>query len=267
MGSYQHMKGRYSREDLEKIIGKAQALYGRENDTLGRAELDSTAEELDIPREYIERAIAELKEENAIKEKSRKTMRIVLGLGAAGAVIVALIVIVALVRSTPSARLESVRGQYYNRVAALDEAVKTQRAQVENVIQRRFELIPKLTELVREYARSESAILLSLKGAQDAFGRAASLDEKTAALGSFNQALDSITAAARRQPEMKSARLYRDLMFEIAGSDNRIAVERKRYNDAVGEYNRFARQYPLADYIEALDFAREQPYWEFDGKR
>ncbi len=263
MAVHPKLKGRYTDDDLKKIIGRAQELYNREKATIDHAAVDETAAELDIPERYVDEAERALKAEDAVREKTRPKRRIIIAVGAAAAAVVVLIIVVALVMSTPSNRLQSARGQYYNRVVVLDEAIKTRRAQVENVIERRFELIPKLTELVRGYARSDKEILLSLDGARNAFGSSSSLSDKTAALDRLDQALSRITRTAQSKPDMKNAQLYRDLMAEIAGSDNRIAVERKRYNDTVGEYNAYVRQYPLVDYIEALGFAKEQAYWNF----
>jgi LemA protein len=150
---------------------------------------------------------------------------------------------------------------------ARDEKVTAAMAQVENVIERRFELIPKLTALVHEYSDFEKGVITSLAAARESFATAAAFTDKAKALENLNAAITGYERAAARIPELKSSRLYENLMFEIAGSDNRISVERKRYNEAVSEYNSYVRRQPLADYIEALGFAKNKPYLEYDPKK
>jgi len=262
VNNYSGLQRRYSKEDLEAIIGKAQELYNKTRESYDRQTLSETASDLDIPKEYIDQAIFALKEENAIKEKERKSRLIVLAVAGGLLAVIVMVIIAVATGSTPDAKLRQMRDTYYNDIVRLDENVKTQAVQVENVIQRRFDLIPKLSGLVREYSRSEKEIIQALTGADMEYKGALSFTEKTRALGRLDQVIDAYTKSVSEGGVFKSTELYQSLMFEITGSDNRISVERKRYNDAVSAYNTFVRQYPLAEYVEKLGFDRQKEYWE-----
>jgi len=133
--------------------------------------------------------------------------------------------------------------QYRNQLVALDVTVDTQWKQVENQLVRQHELLPKLVSLTREYAEHEKEILERLIEARTRYA-AAPVTEKPRVAAELDTAVTQFLALAEDYPELRADRLFRDLSYEIAGTKNRIAVERKRYNDAVGALNTRLRQVP-----------------------
>jgi LemA protein len=256
------LKRRYNQEEFEKIIQRAAEIYHKDQEGYDDEILSSTAEELDIPKKYVKHAIRTLKREKAIQAKNKRTMQIALALGLIVVLVIVLIVWFTVQSSSPANVLQSMKDKYYNTLVTLDEEVNTKRAQLENVIDRRFELIPKLTQIVREYAQLEKDMLLSFTQAQDSYQNAVDIEQKAQALTLLNRTLTDFMKAAEKSDQIKSNELYQNLMFEIAGSDNRITVERKHYNDAVSAYNKFVRQDPLNEYAEQLGFDIQKAYWE-----
>jgi LemA protein len=261
MSTEDKLKKRYSREELEKIVKRAEELYSKDKQAFDHEILTATADDLDIPQEYIKKAINDLKQEKTIQEKKQNYTKIALAAGIICVLVIAVVIWFAIQSRSPQNMLSNMKDQYYNTLVNLDENIKNKRAQLENVIERRFELIPKLTEVVREYAQLEKEILQSLTQAQTSYKHAKNLEQKTEALTLYNNTISSFIETADKIKLSKANQLYQDLLFEIAGSDNRIAVERKRYNEAVSEYNKLVRQSPLNEYVEELGFDIEKSYW------
>jgi len=132
----------------------------------------------------------------------------------------------------------------YNTFVTLDEAVKASWAQVENQLQRRYDLIPNLVETVKGYAKQEKDVLVEVTNARAKVGGAASVPEKISANNELSSALSRLLVVVERYPDLKSNQNFMQLQFELAGTENRIAVERKRYNDAVKTYNVAIRSFP-----------------------
>lgn len=140
--------------------------------------------------------------------------------------------------------LLGVFGMTYNRLAALDENADQAWAQVENVLKRRADLIPNLVETVRGYAGHEEKVLTKVIEARSALGQAQTPEEYAKANDEMTEALRSINVVVEAYPELKADGSFINLQTELAGTENRIAVERKRYNDAVGKYNQAVRRFP-----------------------
>jgi LemA protein len=132
----------------------------------------------------------------------------------------------------------------YNNFVTLDEAVKGSWAQVENQLQRRYDLIPNLVETVKGYAKQEKDVLVEVTNARAKVGGAASVPEKISANNELSSALSRLLVVVERYPDLKSNQNFMRLQDELAGTENRIAVERKRYNDAVKTYNIAIRSFP-----------------------
>ncbi|MBP8980816.1 MAG: LemA family protein [Syntrophobacterales bacterium] len=132
----------------------------------------------------------------------------------------------------------------YNRFVALDEGVKSSWAQVENQLQRRFDLIPNLVETVKGYAKQEKDVLVEVTNARAKVGGANTVPEKINANNELSGALSRLLVVVERYPELKSNENFIRLQDELAGTENRIAVERKRYNEAVKNYNVAIRSFP-----------------------
>jgi LemA protein len=132
----------------------------------------------------------------------------------------------------------------YNTFVTLDEAVKASWAQVENQLQRRYDLIPNLVETVKGYAKQEKDVLIEVTNARAKVGGAGSVPEKISANNELSSALSRLLVVVERYPDLKSNQNFLHLQDELAGTENRIAVERKRYNDAVKTYNVAIRSFP-----------------------
>ncbi len=132
----------------------------------------------------------------------------------------------------------------YNRFVTQDEAVKSAWAQVENQLQRRFDLIPNLVETVKGYAKQEKDVLVEVTNARARVGGAATVPDKIAANNELSGALSRLLLVVERYPDLKSNQNFLRLQDELAGTENRISVERRRYNEAVQAYNVAIRSFP-----------------------
>jgi LemA protein len=132
----------------------------------------------------------------------------------------------------------------YNRFVSMDEAVKSSWAQVENQLQRRYDLIPNLVETVKGYAKQEQNVLVEVTNARAKVGGAANVPDKIAANNELSGALSRLLLVVERYPDLKSNQNFIRLQDELAGTENRIAVERMRYNETVKAYNVAIRSFP-----------------------
>ncbi len=132
----------------------------------------------------------------------------------------------------------------YNRFVTLDEGVKSAWAQVENQLQRRYDLIPNLVETVKGYAKQEKDVLVEVTNARARVGGAATVPDKISANNELSGALSRLLVVMEQYPDLKSNQNFLRLQDELAGTENRISVERKRYNDAVQGYNVAIRSFP-----------------------
>jgi len=132
----------------------------------------------------------------------------------------------------------------YNSLVTMDEGVKAAWAQVENQLQRRYDLIPNYVETVKGYARHEKEVFVKVTEARSRVGSAKSLNEKIQANNQLSSALARLLVVVERYPELKANTNFIRLQDELAGTENRIAVERRRYNEAVRIYNTRIRSFP-----------------------
>jgi LemA protein len=162
----------------------------------------------------------------------------------------------------------------YNTFVSLDEAVKGSWAQVENQLQRRYDLIPNLVETVKGYAKQEKDVLVEVTNARAKVGGATSVPDKISANNELSGALSRLLVVVEKYPDLKSNQNFMHLQDELAGTENRIAVERKRYNDAVKTYNVAIRSFPAnllagmfnfhsATFFEAPASAKAAPQVKF----
>ena len=132
----------------------------------------------------------------------------------------------------------------YNSLVTLDEGVKTAWAQVENQLQRRFDLIPNYVETVKGYAKHEKEVFLKVTEARAKVGGAANIPDKIKANNELSSALSRLLLVVERYPDLKANQNFIRLQDELAGTENRIAVERRRYNEAVKTLNIKVRSFP-----------------------
>jgi len=149
----------------------------------------------------------------------------------------------------------------YNKFVSLDEAVKSSWAQVENQLQRRFDLIPNLVETVKGYAKQEKDVLVEVTNARAKVGGAGSVPDKIAANNQLSGALSRLLIVVERYPDLKSNQNFMRLQDELAGTENRVAVERRRYNEVVQTYNVAIRSFPGNIVAGIFGFAKA-PFFE-----
>ncbi len=151
----------------------------------------------------------------------------------------------------------------YNTAITYDEAVKSQWAQVENQLQRRFELIPNLIETVKGVAKQEEKIFLGVAEARKAYFQADSINAKAKAAGGMEGALSRLLLLRETYPQLKSDKSFLKLQDQLEGTENRLAVERKRYNDAVRQLNTYIRKLLGKLYAGLADVGQAE-YFEID---
>ena len=160
-------------------------------------------------------------------------------------------------------------GGVYNRLVTLDEGVKSAWSQVENVYQRRADLIPNLVETVKGARDFERDTLTAVVEARAKVGQvsingvpnAEQLQNFQAAQDGLSSALSRLLVVVERYPDLKSNQNFLDLQAQLEGTENRIAVERKRFTDAAQLYNTARRSFPTVLVANLLGFA-ERPYFE-----
>jgi len=149
----------------------------------------------------------------------------------------------------------------YNRVVAFDEQVNGQWAQVENQLKRRFDLIPNLVETTQGYAKHEKEIFENIANARTSYFQAKSVPEKVAAANSFDSALSRLLMLQENYPNLKANESFLKLMDSLEGTENRIAVERMRYNEMVKILNTYRRTV-VGRFISAIAGVKAAEYYQ-----
>jgi LemA protein len=164
-----------------------------------------------------------------------------------------------------------------NQMVTLNETVKSDWAQVDVVLERRSDLIPNLVQTVKGFAAQEQTVYDDIAQARAALGGAQTPKDKIAANGQLDTALSRLLVIVENYPQLKSNENFLRLQDELAGTENRIAEERKRYDDAIQAYNTYITQFPnniIASmsgfqrndaYFAATDQSRAVPKVEFPG--
>ena len=168
-------------------------------------------------------------------------------------------------------------GCSYNRFTTSEEAIKAQWAQVENQLQRRYDLIPNLVETVRGYAAHEKEVFQAVADARARLAGATSPVERVEGANQMESALARLLVIVENYPQLKADAQFARLMDELSGTENRVAQERLRYNDRVQAYNTVRRRFPSNlvagmfgfdeyPYFEATQDAKTAPKVDFKGK-
>jgi len=151
-----------------------------------------------------------------------------------------------------------------NQMAIKREAVNAAWAQVDVVLQRRSDLIPNLVETVKGYAVQEQKVFGDIAAARAALGGARTPAEKISANGALDSALSRLLVVVENYPQLKSNENFQRLQDELAGTENRIAVERRRYNETVQDYNTYISLFPNSLIASLAGFARNDAYFKTD---
>jgi LemA protein len=156
-------------------------------------------------------------------------------------------------------------GQYVsvkNTLVAKNETVKAAWSQVDVVLQRRADLIPNLVETVKGFAQQEQTVYGEIAAARSQLLSAGTPQDKIAANGRLDGALGRLLAITENYPQLKSNENFLRLQDELAGTENRIAVERKRYNDALQDYNTYIQQFPNSLFAGWAGFKPNDAYFQ-----
>ncbi len=149
----------------------------------------------------------------------------------------------------------------YGQAITLDESVKSAWAQVENQLQRRFDLVPQLVSTVKGVAAQEEKIYLGVAKAREAYFQAKNVGEKAEAAQGFERALSRLLVLRETYPELKSNESFMKLQDSLEGTENRLSVERMRYNETVRTLNTFVRK-PLGRLYASFAGVEQARYFE-----
>ncbi len=155
----------------------------------------------------------------------------------------------------------SLSGCGYNTLVSEKETVNAAWSQVENQLQRRNDLIPNLVETTKGYAAHEKEIFENIANARSRLIGAGSRDEKIDAANNLSSSLSRLLVIAERYPDLKADKQFARLSDELAGTENRLATERMRYNEVVRTYNTSIQTFPTVVMARAFGFQPEK-YFE-----
>ncbi|WP_394924560.1 LemA family protein [uncultured Robinsoniella sp.] len=165
----------------------------------------------------------------------------------------------------------------YNSLVGINENVENQRANIDTMLQRRVDLIPNLVNTVKGYAEHEKEVIENVSNARAKLAGATSMEDKADADNQLSGALSRLLMVVENYPDLKANQQFIALSDELAGTENRIAVARKDYNDSVKVYNQKIRRFPSnifanllgfekAEYFQAAEGAQQVPEVNFEGQ-
>lgn len=146
----------------------------------------------------------------------------------------------------------------YNSLVGSSETVENQSANIDTMLQRRVDLIPNLVETVKGYASHEKDVIESVSNARSKLAGAKGMEEKANADTELSGALNRLLMVVENYPDLKANEQFQSLSDELAGTENRIAVARKDYNDAVKTYNQKIRRFPTTLFAGIFGFDKAE---------
>lgn len=149
----------------------------------------------------------------------------------------------------------------YNKLVSTNEAVDNQWAQVESQYQRRFDLIPNLVESVKGVMKQEQEVFKAIADARTRYAGATGVDEKAQAATGMESAFARLLVIMENYPQLRSVETVTNLMSQLEGTENRISVERKRFNDYVRDFNVMVQRIPTNLIASILGY-KERSYFE-----
>lgn len=152
----------------------------------------------------------------------------------------------------------------YNSLVSMNEDINSKWGQIDNQLQRRADLIPNLVSTVKGYAKHEETILNNIADARSRLVGAGSVAEKAAANEELNSALSRLLVVVENYPNLKADANFRQLQDELAGTENRISVARKDYNDSVQVYNAKVKSFPTVIWARMFGFEPRE-YFKAEG--
>jgi LemA protein len=154
---------------------------------------------------------------------------------------------------------------HYNQIVTLNENVDVSWAQVENQYQRRLDLIPNLVETVKGYATEEKEIFTQIAEARSRIGGAQSPEQRVQAEDQLGGFLGRLLMISENYPQLKANQNFMDLQKQLEGTENRISVERMRFNESVREYNLYIKRFPQRFYASVMGFEPKSFYEAAEG--
>jgi len=146
----------------------------------------------------------------------------------------------------------------YNSLVTAEENVDSKWAQVENQLQRRYDLIPNLVQSVKGYANHEQEVIASITEARAQMGNAQTPEQQAVANDALNGALSRLLVVVENYPNLKADANFRQLMDELAGTENRLAVAREDYNNEVQGFNKIVKRFPGNIMANIFGFEQKQ---------
>jgi LemA protein len=165
-------------------------------------------------------------------------------------------------------------GASYNSFVTMKEGVENKWAQVENQLQRRFDLVPNLVETVKGITKQEQAVFGEIANARSRYAGASTQSDKVSAANQYESALGRLLVITENYPQLKSSEAFTSLMVQLEGTENRISVERKNYNDSVLVLNTAVQRFPSSlvagmfgfgqmEYFQVPESAQQNPEVKF----
>lgn len=236
---------RIPEEIAPEVLELASRYYANHTQSYSASDLVAAGKEVDIPAEFIQQAIRDVELRHKQQQDEQKRLahfRQRLLIISAGIV----------------AALTVWTGITYNSLQNSNGRVEADWAQVENQLQRRADLIPNLVNVTQNYAKQEKELVSLLVRSRQAYLQAATPDQKAGAIVQINQAIDRFRTYAAANPQLQSSQLFINLQYELAGTENRLAVERMRYNQAVQAYNQKIQSFPNSVVANTFGFKKKE---------
>jgi LemA protein len=155
----------------------------------------------------------------------------------------------------------------YNGLVRIDQEVKQAWSEIDNQLQRRYDLIPNLVATVKGYAGHEKEIFTRVAEARAGLAGATTVNDKVKAANAMEGALARLLAIAENYPQLQASRNFIALQDELTGTENRMAVARMRYNEGVQKYNVRARSIPTVFFVRLFGFDGDKPFFEVGSKK
>ena len=227
-----------------EVFELASRYYAEQEKSYSDSELIEAATEAGIPAQFIEQAITDVRARHRQKlEQQRQVIKhrqMLLKMSAAFLAAIAIWNV-----------------WIYNSLSSAALKTEAAWAQVENQLQRRTDLIPNLVRVTQAYAQQEQELISLLVQSRQAYLQAVTSEEKATAMVEVNQAIGRFHDLVATNPQLQSSQLFVNLQFELAGTENRLAVERMRYNRTIQDYNQKIQGFPNSLIAKALGFEKQ----------
>lgn len=231
-------------DDILKRAGNLQHEMDVAKGRVDRSDLEAGAAEVGISRDLVEQAIKELRAERAQETAKRKKQRSI-------SITVGIVAVIIIILSLFSA---------HRSLSSKLNELEAKKAQLDNVLQRRHDLIPNLISIAKASAAHEEKLIDSISSLLQDAQKAGNFEEKQAIEQKLDESVKQLMSAMQVNPETSSMTMFIRLSDEMAGAENRISVERKRYNEAVANYNRAAKGFPTSIFRPFLGFSGKISY-------